>query len=442
MACTGASDSASDDSPDAGADDDDDAIDSDDAASAKASLRALRAQRKRKRRQIQHKICNPGNKRGNRAGMWQHTRCDFSLRFDQWDPGLFQRFYRLRKETFARLVELLGPAIQRDEHRAKCSTAAGAISPELHVAVTLRWLAGGSYLDIANGHGVCIGAFWGALHRTLDAIDACPELEMRFPVSEEELAAAAKKFEAKSEQQSFTDVVAAIDGILVGIVCPSSKEVPNPGRYWTRKNKYALNVQAAAGANWVFSYVSIVSLGSVHDGIAWQLSTLGAYLKDGKLPAPYFVVGDAAYSGSPSVLVPIAGSNLEAAPDSFNFHLSQLRINVECAFGMLVQRWGIFWRPLRCKFDRLAVVVTCAMKLHNLCVCRADDCEGLDEDCEVGGQAAGRAAPERDENGGMPGLQRGDGPRAPIAANMERVREELVQLMRDLRMPRPLVRRF
>ncbi len=32
--------------------------------------------------------------------------------------------------------------------------------------------------------------------------------------------------------------------------------------------------------------------------------------------------------------------------DAFNFYQSSLHIYLEQAFGMLVRRWGIFWRPL------------------------------------------------------------------------------------------------
>lgn len=37
----------------------------------------------------------------------------------------------------------------------------------------------------------------------------------------------------------------------------------------------------------------------------------------------------------------IAGDPNRVAEDAYNFYHPQLRINVECAFGMLVQRWGI-----------------------------------------------------------------------------------------------------
>jgi len=77
-----------------------------------------------------------------------------------------------------------------------------------------------------------------------------------------------------------------------------------------------------------------------------------------------------AYALSNSLLVPIPGTLAYMGPwkDSYNFHLSQLRINIECAFGMLTRRWGIFWRRLECRFDKVAHVILCCMKLHNLCI--------------------------------------------------------------------------
>ena len=29
-----------------------------------------------------------------------------------------------------------------------------------------------------------------------------------------------------------------------------------------------------------------------------------------------------------------------------------MRMNIECAFGEIIRRWGIFWRALEIKFDR------------------------------------------------------------------------------------------
>lgn len=38
------------------------------------------------------------------------------------------------------------------------------------------------------------------------------------------------------------------------------------------------------------------------------------------------------------------------------------------AFGILVRRWGILWRPLEVAFHKLASVVNVLMNLHNFCI--------------------------------------------------------------------------
>ena len=41
---------------------------------------------------------------------------------------------------------------------------------------------------------------------------------------------------------------------------------------------------------------------------------------------------------------------------------------IECAFGILVRRWGLLWRPLSMRFDRRAPVVCAIIRLHNFCI--------------------------------------------------------------------------
>ena len=58
-----------------------------------------------------------------------------------------------------------------------------------------------------------------------------------------------------------------------------------------------------------------------------------------------------------------AGQN----PD-FDFYHSQVRINIECAFGMLTQRWRILWAPLECGEATRPALIVALMKLHNWCI--------------------------------------------------------------------------
>ena len=76
------------------------------------------------------------------------------------------------------------------------------------------------------------------------------------------------------------------------------------------------------------------------------------------------LVGDAAYYGTPDIITPFDGSNLPVYEDSYNHRQSQIRVNIECAFGMLVNRWGIFWRGLRKNSFDIATTVVQVCFLH------------------------------------------------------------------------------
>jgi hypothetical protein len=106
--------------------------------------------------------------------------------------------------------------------------------------------------------------------------------------------------------------------------------------------------------------------GSTNDALAWKYTSLYSQLEEGMMDRRWWIAGDAAYGCTDYLLCPYPGKNLPADKDSFNFHQSQLRINVECSLGMLVNRWGVLWKPLRCRLDRVGLVVGVCMKLHNL----------------------------------------------------------------------------
>ncbi len=61
-----------------------------------------------------------------------------------------------------------------------------------------------------------------------------------------------------------------------------------------------------------------------------------------------YLVGDAAYKLSDVMLVPFTGSQRDdLGKDAFNFFLSQVRIPIEIAFGLLQTKWGILDQPLQ-----------------------------------------------------------------------------------------------
>ena len=54
--------------------------------------------------------------------------------------------------------------------------------------------------------------------------------------------------------------------------------------------------------------------------------------------------------------------------DAFNFYLSQLRVTIERAFGVLVQRWAILRSPLTIPLFKVAPLMYTLCVLHNFCI--------------------------------------------------------------------------
>lgn len=74
--------------------------------------------------------------------------------------------------------------------------------------------------------------------------------------------------------------------------------------------------------------------GSQNDRTALKFSGFPKLLRN--TPAGYYILGDAAYPASDSVLVPFLGTALSLSQDAFNFFQSQCRIAIEQTFGIMV----------------------------------------------------------------------------------------------------------
>ncbi|KAL3784251.1 hypothetical protein ACHAWO_005028 [Cyclotella atomus] len=110
-----------------------------------------------------------------------------------------------------------------------------------------------------------------------------------------------------------------------------------------------------------------------HDVVAFESSDLKRRLDQGLLAPNLVLFGDNAYINSQYMVTPYP--NTSGGPkDNYNFFHSQLRIRIECAFGMLVQRWGILRSamPRNISIGKTITLVLALAKLHNFCI-DADD---------------------------------------------------------------------
>jgi hypothetical protein len=91
--------------------------------------------------------------------------------------------------------------------------------------------------------------------------------------------------------------------------------------------------------------------------------------RPGFLSEGLVIFGDNAYVSTEYMVTPY--KNVRAGPkDDFNFFHSQLRINIERAFGMLVKRWGVLQKPLPCQMGpvKQMALIFALCQLHNYCI--------------------------------------------------------------------------
>jgi hypothetical protein len=164
--------------------------------------------------------------------------------------------------------------------------------------------------------------------------------------------------------------VLAIDGLAVRVRQPYKTETKNTRSWRCRKGGFALIVMAGSDVNGKFHMVTADHSGSTNDCIVWENSGLCSAVRNGELDERFFMIGDEAFSNTNQMCSPWPGRGIGRWKDSFNFWLSHSRQCIERAFGMLVQRWGIFWRKFQFPFERWSIVIVVCMKLHNLCLDR------------------------------------------------------------------------
>jgi hypothetical protein len=151
--------------------------------------------------------------------LWDH----YCQRHEQ--RGTLLRRLRMRKDSFDKLVVLLGEDLTVNEIAA--NKRGGPILPELCLYCTLRYLAGGSYLDICDNARISQSSLYRVVWKTITAIVQCNALKISFPKTNEEVAAAATGFASVSTEQAITNCVGVVDGYLLRIKVPAKKEAKN-----------------------------------------------------------------------------------------------------------------------------------------------------------------------------------------------------------------------
>ena len=222
----------------------------------------------------------------------------------------FSVTFRMSLFAFNKLVEILRDDLEVHYHQAlRSSKKNGPIQPELVVAMSLRWLAGGQWQDIKKVYGVSKGHFYYLRSKFMNAVVRCPALEIWLPDSSdvEGLQRLAKQFEATASSPVLRGCVGALDGLTVFVNAPTASEAENVLAYYSGHYKHdSLNVQALSDYRGKFLYFAVAAPGSFPDSYALALTRLKNWIDS--LPSGFYVVADNAYIVSEHVLIPFSGT--------------------------------------------------------------------------------------------------------------------------------------
>ena len=149
---------------------------------------------------------------------------------------------------------------------------AGWLSAETKLAITLRFPAGGSYLDIREMWGIRTTTFYDTVHVMLQALHKLPHpdclslneiLEMSDAQKNEHLSAISKEF-ACLANGLFVGCIWCIDGLCIRIQRPPESKVSNPAKCYNRKGFFALSMQGVCDARRRIRSASVTCPGNLH----------------------------------------------------------------------------------------------------------------------------------------------------------------------------------
>lgn len=299
------------------------------------------------------------------------------------DPTVPQEYFRQQlrvyKNTFEIILHILGPRLERRNSRFR-----NCLPPEKVLALGLYRLAhGNSYSSIGPAFNVGKSTVIEAVQDVVNGLYELRNEHIKFP---ETLAEVNSSIATFADLTNLPNVVVAIDGSHVRIKAPN-ESAPD---YFSRYQQHDFIIQAIVNGRKIFIDFACGFPGSMHDARVLRRSTIfqkaeqGDILTqptvnvDGNEIGPY-LLGDSAYPVSPWLMKPYPEGTRDRREITFNKEVSSGRVKVECAFGILKNRWRILLK----RFDSginfaIRTAVACAV-LHNICIRNGDEWEE-DED--------------------------------------------------------------
>jgi len=286
----------------------------------------------------------------------------------------------MNRRTFDMLLNVLRPAVIRENTRLR-----DCIAPEKVLALGLYRLAhGNSYKSIGPNFNVGRSTVLEAVQDVVEALFNLRNVYIKFPITEAETRVCIETFEDVSD---LPNIVGAIDGSHIRIAAPPDSAVD----YFSRYQQHDFIVQAIVDGKKRFLDFASGFPGSMYDARVLRNSTIfdlaendqiltGPAVRIGANEIKPYLIGDSTYPLASWLQKPFPEATRDPEEIAFNKALSAARVAVECAFGMLKNRWRILGKRLdsRILFAN-KIAIACAV-LRNFCLLNQDDWNDDDND--------------------------------------------------------------
>lgn len=286
------------------------------------------------------------------------------------DEEKFFNFTRFSRSEYLDIFEQV-----KDKIRKQDTNFRRAISPEVKLALTLRYLAtGASMTSLHYDFRLGISTVSGILSETLKAVFDSLSPTYLQPPSKSQMEKIADDFLKKYKMPN---CVGAIDGKHIRMQCPNK----GGSLDFNYKGFHSLVLLAVCDASYKFSFTDVGAYGSESDGGIFARSDLGKAIENGSIqfPAnkllpgsdiafPHFLIGDEAFSLKPYIMRAYPGKKLNDQQRIFNYRLNSVRRIIENSFGLLSQRFRIFRTEIIAQREKVCQIVQTAICLHNFLI--------------------------------------------------------------------------
>ena len=339
-----------------------------DLTNALLTTRIKRLQKRRRRR---------GDLARRRRVTWVYPRPQGWFEEMYENPVMFSLWkndFRVSKETFDYICQLVGPYLSRQNTRFR-----KAIPVNKRIGIAMwRLGTGNSYRTTGITFGQGKSTVIKICEDFMETLIRHKNEFIKFPEDTRDVERATRKME---DIAGFPNTVGAIDGSHITIKAPHI----NHEDYFNRKQNYSINLQGVVDADGKFIDVSTGWPGSIHDARVLRLSTLHRRAENDVIltePVKHIngvyvrplLIGDSAYPQLPWLVGPYPHSrNLTRDQCKFNKILNKTRVIVERAFGKLKCRWRCLLKPLEENTPKVPLTILTCCILHNICILRGDE---------------------------------------------------------------------